>query len=213
MAIGSPAKARAALPATPRAARSCALSTDGAGTLLKYEAKADVGGKLAQLGGRLIDSTARKLAGDFFQKFGAIVGGARPAPRFRPLRLGRKDGFGGCGAGCLAGRPSEEGKPCRPHPRQEGKSRGQECQSPRAGQLSRPPHVRSYEAGGAESPAQNFAGPDGGGDTRSRACPSAREPVSEWSQSAFVGKGRSTRSRSEWCHCARKTKPLRLCKS
>jgi carbon monoxide dehydrogenase subunit G len=42
-------------------------------TLLTYEAKADVGGKLAQLGGRLIDSTARKLAGDFFTNFGKIV--------------------------------------------------------------------------------------------------------------------------------------------
>ena len=50
------------------------LVQDGAGTLLKYEAKADVGGKLAQLGGRLIDSTARKLAGEFFQKFSVIVG-------------------------------------------------------------------------------------------------------------------------------------------
>ena len=68
--------------ATPRGARSCASSPDGAGTLLKYEAKADVGGKLAQLGGRLIDSTARKLAGEFFQKFGEIVGsptGASPS--------------------------------------------------------------------------------------------------------------------------------------
>jgi len=50
------------------------LVDDGAGTLLKYQAKADVGGKLAQLGGRLIDSTAKKLAGDFFQQFGALVG-------------------------------------------------------------------------------------------------------------------------------------------
>jgi uncharacterized protein len=42
-------------------------------TLLTYEAKADVGGKLAQLGGRLIDATARKLAGEFFKRFGEIV--------------------------------------------------------------------------------------------------------------------------------------------
>lgn len=42
-------------------------------TLLTYEAKADVGGKIAQLGGRLIDSTARKLAGEFFANFGKIV--------------------------------------------------------------------------------------------------------------------------------------------
>ncbi len=50
------------------------LHDDGPVTVLHYEAKADVGGKLAQLGGRLIDSTARKLAGEFFQKFGTIVG-------------------------------------------------------------------------------------------------------------------------------------------
>jgi carbon monoxide dehydrogenase subunit G len=36
---------------------------------------------LAQLGGRLIDSTAKKLASEFFTKFGAIVSdGAHPAP-------------------------------------------------------------------------------------------------------------------------------------
>jgi hypothetical protein len=50
------------------------LIEDGNGTLLRYEAKADVGGKLAQLGGRLIDATARKLAGEFFRKFAAVVG-------------------------------------------------------------------------------------------------------------------------------------------
>jgi len=50
------------------------LVEDGEDTLLRYEAKADVGGKLAQVGGRLIDATARKLAGEFFSKFGAVVG-------------------------------------------------------------------------------------------------------------------------------------------
>jgi len=50
------------------------LADDGDGTLLTYTAKADVGGKLAQLGGRLIDATSKKLAGEFFQKFGEIVG-------------------------------------------------------------------------------------------------------------------------------------------
>ncbi|MGO9685416.1 MAG: SRPBCC family protein [Beijerinckiaceae bacterium] len=44
-----------------------------AATLLTYEAKAEVGGKLAQLGGRLIDATARKLAGEFFVNLGRIV--------------------------------------------------------------------------------------------------------------------------------------------
>jgi uncharacterized protein len=79
------------------------LLEDGGGTLLRYEAKADVGGKLAQLGGRLIDSTSKKLTGEFFQKFSAVVGGApagaAPAPRkeswFRRLwhwLFGRKSG-------------------------------------------------------------------------------------------------------------------------
>jgi carbon monoxide dehydrogenase subunit G len=68
------------------------LIEDGGGTLLKYEAKADVGGKLAQLGGRLIDSTAKKLAGDFFQKFGEIVGGV-PAGAAASSRSAQKAGW------------------------------------------------------------------------------------------------------------------------
>lgn len=42
-------------------------------TELNYAVKADVGGKLAQLGSRLIDSTSKKLAGQFFERFGNIV--------------------------------------------------------------------------------------------------------------------------------------------
>jgi hypothetical protein len=45
------------------------LSPDGAGTLLAYSAKAQVGGKLAQVGSRLIDSAAAKIAEDFFSAF------------------------------------------------------------------------------------------------------------------------------------------------
>lgn len=44
-------------------------------TVLTYAVDAQIGGKLAQLGGRLIDSTARKLAGEFFKSFGEVVGG------------------------------------------------------------------------------------------------------------------------------------------
>lgn len=49
------------------------LQPSGAETILHYEVKAEVGGKLAQLGGRLIDATAKKLAGEFFEKFGEVV--------------------------------------------------------------------------------------------------------------------------------------------
>ena len=44
-------------------------------TLMRYEAKARVGGKLAQLGSRLIDSTAKKLAAEFFDNFAKAVEG------------------------------------------------------------------------------------------------------------------------------------------
>ena len=42
-------------------------------TILRYEAKAMIGGKLAQLGSRLIQSTAQKLAANFFQSFAEVV--------------------------------------------------------------------------------------------------------------------------------------------
>src|ERR1700704_784250 len=49
-------------------------------TILHYAVDAQIGGKLAQLGQRLIDSTAKKLAGEFFASFGAVVGGEAAAP-------------------------------------------------------------------------------------------------------------------------------------
>jgi carbon monoxide dehydrogenase subunit G len=50
------------------------LTEDGPDTtVLKYEAKADVGGKIAQLGSRLITSTSKKLAGQFFSSFNEKV--------------------------------------------------------------------------------------------------------------------------------------------
>ena len=49
-------------------------------TILHYEVDAQIGGKLAQLGQRLIDSTAKKLAGEFFAAFGTVVGGIAEAP-------------------------------------------------------------------------------------------------------------------------------------
>jgi uncharacterized protein len=45
------------------------------GTLLSYDVDAQVGGRLAQLGGPIIDATAKQLAGRFFTKFGEVVEG------------------------------------------------------------------------------------------------------------------------------------------
>jgi carbon monoxide dehydrogenase subunit G len=82
------------------------LADDVGGTRLNYTVEAHVGGKLAQIGSRLIDATARKMADDFFGKFSETVGGAtapavvppaqpgsgapaqaaqRPSPRLPPL--------------------------------------------------------------------------------------------------------------------------------
>jgi len=49
------------------------LEADGDATILHYDVKAEVGGKIAQLGSRLIDSTAKKLAGEFFNNFAEQV--------------------------------------------------------------------------------------------------------------------------------------------
>jgi uncharacterized protein len=57
------------------------LADDPNGTLLSYEVEAQVGGRLAQLGGPLIDATAKQLAGKFFKRFGELMAGAsQPAP-------------------------------------------------------------------------------------------------------------------------------------
>ncbi len=49
------------------------LEEDGDGTLLRYEVEANVGGKLAQIGSRLIDGTAKKLSGEFFDSFSKLA--------------------------------------------------------------------------------------------------------------------------------------------
>ena len=56
-----------------------ALKEDGGDTILNYNVDAQVGGKIAQVGARLIDGTAKKLADEFFSKFATMVGGPPPA--------------------------------------------------------------------------------------------------------------------------------------
>ena len=55
------------------------LKDENGGTRLGYTVEAHVGGKLAQIGSRLIDATARKMAEDFFSRFSQVVGGGAPA--------------------------------------------------------------------------------------------------------------------------------------
>jgi carbon monoxide dehydrogenase subunit G len=71
---------------------SVTLKEAADGTDLSYEAKAQIGGKLAQVGSRLIDSVAKKMADDFFKAFQIAVGpklteqttGTTEAPKAAP---------------------------------------------------------------------------------------------------------------------------------
>jgi hypothetical protein len=56
------------------------LADDGDGTLLSYEVHAQVGGKIAQLGARLIDASAKQMADAFFDRFSAHVAPVAAAP-------------------------------------------------------------------------------------------------------------------------------------
>jgi len=55
------------------------LEADDSATVVRYEANGHVGGKLAQIGSRLVEGTARKLADDFFGRFAEVVASAQPA--------------------------------------------------------------------------------------------------------------------------------------
>jgi carbon monoxide dehydrogenase subunit G len=56
------------------------LSDDAGSTLISYEVEAQVAGRMAQLGGPIIDATAKQLAGKFFSRFGEILSGvSKPA--------------------------------------------------------------------------------------------------------------------------------------
>lgn len=54
------------------------LVSDGEVTILTYEVRSQISGKIAQLGSRLIDATAKKLAAEFFDAFGKVI--APPPP-------------------------------------------------------------------------------------------------------------------------------------
>jgi carbon monoxide dehydrogenase subunit G len=60
------------------------LSPKDGGTLLSYTVEAQIGGKLAQLGQRLVNGAAKKLADDFFQKFAASVSPQSPPGEASP---------------------------------------------------------------------------------------------------------------------------------
>lgn len=68
---------RAAGHAKGEATVSIAPDEDGSGCIVRYSAKAVVGGRLAQVGGRLIDAAVKKYADEFFSAFAEYLGGRR----------------------------------------------------------------------------------------------------------------------------------------
>ncbi len=91
------------------------LSPDSGGTRLAYAAKAQIGGKLAQVGSRLIDGAAAKITDDFFKAFESRVSAAGRAVEETivgeagaPMTVGREEApaAGEAARGARAGAPS-----------------------------------------------------------------------------------------------------------
>jgi carbon monoxide dehydrogenase subunit G len=72
---------------------SVSLSDEEGGTLLTYEVEAKVGGKLAQLGSRIIDGFAKKMADQFFEKFRAVIEGPAEEGAEDDAATGEKKGW------------------------------------------------------------------------------------------------------------------------
>lgn len=84
-----------------RGTAKVALSDADGGTVLAYEVEGSVGGKLAQVGQRLIDAASRKMADDFFARFAQIV--APEASEKTPAPAAPKAGRAGLALIIIAG--------------------------------------------------------------------------------------------------------------
>lgn len=78
------------------------LVPDGGQTLLKYTASAQVGGKIAQIGSRLVDMAAQKMAGQFFDKFSAALVERYPQAAAAAAAAGSSDTAGASAEGASA---------------------------------------------------------------------------------------------------------------
>lgn len=76
-----------------------ALSDHEGGTRLVYSVEAKIGGKLAEVGARFIDSTAQKMADQFFDAFAGQLSGDAPAAPLKPQTASVADPGSGAGNG------------------------------------------------------------------------------------------------------------------
>ena len=87
----------------------------GPATVLHYEVQAHVGGKLAQIGSRLIDATSRKMAEDFFSRFVA----AMSPPTVETGDAAAAPGTDGAASGMTRAALAADGAPAAPQPAAE----------------------------------------------------------------------------------------------
>jgi len=85
------------------------LAEDGGATVLNYVVQAHVGGKLAQIGSRLIDSVARKMAENFFSRFAAAV-----APEQAAATVAGTAAVESVPAATVAAEPTDSGRDGQP---------------------------------------------------------------------------------------------------
>jgi carbon monoxide dehydrogenase subunit G len=79
------AEGKGGLAGFARGAADVVLEEDGGVTLLQYQARAELGGKIAKLGSKLVRSSTAKLARQFFSDFNAAVSAERPVADERCL--------------------------------------------------------------------------------------------------------------------------------
>ena len=94
-----------------KGAADVALTADGAETVLKYTAKAQVGGKIAQIGSRLVDSAAEKVSGEFFNAFEKYLLDLRTAGQAAPEAVAETAPGAAAGAGTTAPVPVRAAPP------------------------------------------------------------------------------------------------------
>lgn len=131
------------------------LEPDGDATILRYDVQATVGGKLAQIGSRLIEGTARKMADDFFARFkqavegeGQAVGEGRAPAAAQPA--------GGDAAAPSAPPTAPPG--AAPTVPEAGAAAGQPAASPDL--PAAPETVKSFDADLATPPGTPRSGPE-----------------------------------------------------
>ena len=92
------------------------LADDADGTLLSYQVNAQVGGKLAQLGGRLIDATAKQMADAFFDRFSKQVQAMAPAAAEAGAGQTMAEPMAGAMPGAMPVPPGRAAVPAAPPP-------------------------------------------------------------------------------------------------